>query len=287
MDMSRRTRCLLVAFAVLALGLMLVPAALADIVGTPAGFGTKNSGLGGLKNGDGWTENKNNVGNPPLISGASAQVTDDVSDEHNTVFYLSPQVVTGPWIATFTYQVSGTKLADGAAFVIHNDPLGANAGTAQDGGSALGYQGIDNSVAVAFNVYSQSNPLHPGTGHVGETDVLFLSNSLGVTMPPGGTYANDPTKTATIPFSISSGDPIQVSLTFDPISATLTETLTDTATGGTDTYTYNIDISLIVGADSRNLITSTPGTAFVGFTGGTGGSHAIQTFSNFTFIENP
>src|SRR5437879_6393533 len=95
MDMSRRTRCsqwrsVLIAAAVLAGGLMLVPAALADIVGTSADAGTKNAGLGGFKNGDGWTTNKHNVGNPPVISGASAQVSDDLSDEHNTVFYLSP-----------------------------------------------------------------------------------------------------------------------------------------------------------------------------------------------------
>jgi hypothetical protein len=292
MYMAGKTRCsgwrgLLVAAAVLAAGPMLVPAALADIIGSPAGSGSKNAGFGGIKNGDGWTANKNNVGDPPTFSGASVQVTTNVSDEHNTAFYLSPQVITGPWTATFTYQVSGNKAADGAAFVIHNDPMGATAGTAQDGGSALGYQGIDNSIALAFNVYSQSNPLHIGTGHKGEVDLLFSSNALGSFNPPGGTYSNDPTQTATTPFSISSGDPIQVTLAFDPVSATLTQTLLDTATGGTDTYTYNVDVSLVTGADSRNLQTPFPGTAFVGFTGGTGGASAIQTFSNFTFISNP
>ncbi|HLJ93976.1 MAG TPA: hypothetical protein VKU02_12380 [Gemmataceae bacterium] len=294
--MSQRTRgCAwrgpLAAAAVCAGALLLVPAALADIVGSPAGSGTKNAGLGGFKSGEGWTTNKNNVGNPPTFSGASVQITDDVSNEHNTVFYLSPQVVTGAWIASFTYQVSGTRLADGAAFVIHNDPAGANAGTPQNGGSALGYLGIDNSVAVAFNVYSQSNSLHQGTGHVGETDLLFQSLTLGSSnttdLGSNHTYPNDPTVTGTPPFDITSGDPIQVTLTYDPIAAVLTQTLLDTATGGTDSYTYNVDISLIVGADSRNLVTAVPGTAFVGFTGGTGGSHAIQTFSNFTFIENP
>ncbi len=278
---------MLVAAAVLACGLMLVPAALADIVGSPAGGTTKNAGLGGLRSGDGWTTNKNNVGNPPVFGAGKVQVTDDVSDEHNTVFYLSPQVVTGAWTATFTFQVSGTKMADGAAFVIHNDPKGATAGTAQDGGSALGYQGIDNSIALAFNVYSRSNPLHIGTGHPGEIDLLFLSNALGSVNQPGGTYANDPTQTASTPFSISSGDPIQVTLTYDPVQTLLTQTILDTANGGTDTYTYTVDIALIVGADDRNSQTFVPGTAFVGFTGGTGGAHAIQTFSNFTFIENP
>jgi hypothetical protein len=278
-----------------ATGLLLVPAALADIVGSPAGSGTPNAGNGGLKNGSGWMVNINGQGNPASFNGAALQVTDDNGNEHNTAFYFSPQVVTtdimsgktGKWTASFIYQCTGKAAADGATFCIHNDPLGAMAGTPQDGGSALGYQGIDNSVAVAFNVYSQSNPNAGSGAHPGETDILYQSNAMAMTKAPGGAYANDPTMTGNPPFSITSGDPIQVTLSYDQSTTTLTQTLTDMTTGGTATYTYTIDIALLVGADARNSQGVIPGTAFVGFTGGTGGATSTQTISNFTFLENP
>jgi len=271
-----------------AAGLLLVPAALADIIGSPAGSGTPNAGNGGFKNGEGWQLNGSFVsGDGPSITGATLQATNDKGNEHNTAFYMSPQVVTGAWTASFVFQVGGSQSADGSAFVIQNDPAAAMAGTNQDGGSALGYQGIDNSVAVAFNVYSQSNPKVGSGGHAGETDVLYSSLAMAMVKAPGGTYANDPTMTGTPAFDISSGDPIQVTLTYDPKTTTLTEALTDMTTGGTATYTYTIDVALMVGADSRNLQAGAPGTAFVGFTGGTGGATSVQTFSNFTFLENP
>jgi hypothetical protein len=284
---------------VLVSALLLVPAVFADIVGSPAGSGTKNAGTYGFRNGQGWSlqgdEEGAGAGILPTISGATATVTTDVSDEHNTVFYLSPQVVTsdltagttGRWMASFVYQVGGTMMADGAAFVIHNDPLGPAAIGTLNGGSGLGYQGIDNSVAIGFNVYSASNPLHIGTGHTGETDLLYMSTALGSTVSPGGSYANDPTVTGNPPFTITGPDPIHVTLTYDQSTTTLTESLMDMTTGATDSYTYQVDIALIVGADARNLQAKIPGTAYVGFTGGTGGSTSVQTISNFVFIENP
>jgi hypothetical protein len=270
-----------------AAGLLLVPAALADIVGSPAGSGSPNAGNGGFKNGAGWQLNGSFVsGNGPSITGPALQVTDDNGNEHNTAFYLSPQVVTGAWTASFIYTCGGSQRADGSTFCIQNDPGGAMAGTNQDGGSALGYQGIDNSVAVAFNVFSTSNPRTSGA-HPGETDVLFSSLAMSMVRAPGGQYVNDPTMTGNPPFDITSGDPIRVTLTYDPKTTTLTQAMTDMTTGGTATYTYTIDVALMVGADSRNLQAAVPGTAFVGFTGGTGGATAVQTFSEFTFIENP
>ena len=274
-----------------AAGLLLVPAALADIVGSPAGSGTKNAGTYGFKNGDGWSiqgdEEGAGAGVIPTITGAAVQITTDVSDEHNSVFYLSPQVVTtditggtkGTWSASFIYQVGGTMLADGAAFVIQNNEAnsnafglgGANSAGTLNGGSGLGFQGLDNAVAVCFCVYSQSNPLVGSGGHPGECGIAYNSFALSSTLNPGGTYPNDPTVTGNPPFSISSGDPILVTLTYDQSTTTLTEDLMDMTTGGTDSYTYpDLDISLIVGADARNLQTTSPGTAYIGFTGGTG-----------------
>jgi hypothetical protein len=269
--------CGVLVAAVFAAGLLLVPVARADI--------------NGFKNGKGWTTNSNFTPPvPPTFNGASLQITTDgMGEQHNTSFYLSPQIVIGSWVASFTYTVGGSMAADGATFCIQNDPAGPAAGTNQDGGSALGYQGIDNSVAVAFNVFSTSNPAAGGSGHAGETDLLYLSNALGAGVQPGGSYTNDPTVDGNPPFSLVGGDTIQVTLSFDPIGANITQTLMDTTTGGTAKYVYPIDISLVCGCDNRNPQTPPGylGTAFVGFTGGTGGSTSTQTFADFTFTEFP
>src|SRR5262249_7946888 len=54
---------------------------------------------------------------------------------------------------------------------------------------------------------------------------------------------------------------------------TLTETVTDLTTGATKTFAYTVDIPAQVGGP----------TAYVGFTGGTGGLNAIQDIQTWTF----
>ena len=282
------SRGALVTLTVFAAGLFLVPAAFADIVGSPANAGTPNAGDYGIKNGAGWMANLNGQGDAPLFNGPALQITDDASsgNESNTAFYLSPQIVTGTWTASFIYQCTGNQAGGGATFCIQNDTDGSLAGI-NGGAVALGYQSINNSVAIAFNVSSQSNPKAGSGAATGETDLLFMSNAEGLEMLPGNTYMNDPTVTGNPPFSIAGGDLIEVVLTYSPSTTTLTETLTDMATGGTASYTYTVDVALVVGADMRNQQTVFLGTAFVGFTGGTGATTSTQTISNFTFIENP
>jgi hypothetical protein len=255
---SPRRHGVLVA-AALAGGLMLVPVVQADIVG--------------YKNGDPnvWSSANAVAGDSPTFSGNSLTITTDSNNEHNSAFYNNPQIVTG-FMVTFSLQVTGSAGGEGVAFVIQNDPMGPQAVGSQDGGSALGYLGIQFSAAVAFNVNSQQNPNHAGMGHFGETD-FFYDDQFGNTntqdLATGHTYLD------TTPVELSTNGPIQVTLMYDNVSKNLVETLTDSA-GNTFTHTYaGIDIPAIVGGN----------TAYVGFTGGTGTVSAYQTFSNFTYIE--
>jgi hypothetical protein len=264
MRMFDRLRCpgwrgILVAVGVLAAGLIVLPAAQADIMGFSGG----DPNL--------WTATNFRSGDPPTFdpSTDSVTITTDKGDEHNSVFY-SPADLSLPQLrqsvtaftATFTYQVGGTRGADGATFCWHNDPRGAQAVGDQDGGSALGYQGIQSSAAIAFNVFS---------GHQGRTDFLF-NDVTGNVKNPGGNYLD------TSPVEPKLGNPILVTVTYDNTSMNLVETLTDTVTGDTFTQTYpGIDLPGIVGDT----------TAYVGFTGGTGGATAVQIFSGFTYKEMP
>jgi hypothetical protein len=229
--------------AVLAGGLIVVPTLRADIVG--------------FKNGAHWRLNHavNGSGNPPVIAGSTCQLTDDNSDEHNTVFYDRNQSITA-FVVTFTYQCSGNRAGDGATFCLQNDPRCEYSVGDKDG--SLGYQGIQNSVAIALNLFN---------GHPGQTDVLF-NPIAGIPRNPGDDYLDSS------PVNITNGNPISVTLTYD--GSTLTETLVDQVTNDTYTHSYrNLDIPTIVGDP----------TAVVGFTGGTNEATAVQTISDFTFIE--
>ena len=56
--------------------------------------------------------------------------------------------------------------------------------------------------------------------------------------------------------------------------ATLTVVITDTVTNASATQTYTVNIPAVIGGP----------TAYVGFTGGTGGSTAIQDILNWSYF---
>jgi autotransporter-associated beta strand protein len=201
-------------------------------------------GFGG--DGDGWTANGR-----ASVTGDVLTLTDGGSYEARSAFYDTPLPVDQPFQVTFTYQASGGNPADGAAFVLENDPAGASA-LGGDGGG-LGYAGITPSAAVAFNIY----------GHVRGTQ--YYTDGQGHDNG-GAEYAS------TSPVNLASGDPIQVALSYD--GANLVETLTDQTTGATFTTTYaDVNLAAQVGGD----------TAYLGFTGGSGGLGATQSVSGFVF----
>lgn len=151
---------------------------------------------------------------------------------------------------SFEFQLSAAQ-ANGFTFTIQN------VGTKALGGDSagLGYQNILKSVAVKFNIYNYEN----------EGD-----NSTGV-------YTNgEPPTTPTVNLTpsgiiLASGDVIEAKLTYNGV--TLTLSLHDTVTNDNFSMTKVIDIPQTVGAD----------TAYVGFTGGTGGLSASQKLLTWTY----
>lgn len=202
-------------------------------------------------NGNGWTLNGG-----ASAAGNALTLTTNVPAQARSAF-LNAKVSTSGFTASFTYTASGDKAADGITFVLHNDPRGP---TALGGaGGSLGYGGaaspIAPSAAVAINIYK-------GAGTMG---ARYSTN--GATGMPYASGTVDP----------ASGNPIQVSLSYDGTNI-LSLTLTETNTSKVYTTTYEVG----------NLATVTGGsTAFIGFTGGTGGEAATQTITNFTFTSTP
>jgi hypothetical protein len=201
-------------------------------------------GFGG--NGTGFTLNKGGSGDGPSVASDVLTLTTQMNSEGNSIFFNTPQTYS-PFLANFTYQDVGGGGADGFTFVLQNDPRGAAA--VGDGGGNLGYGGgakITPSGAVDFNIYSGNGGSK--SGFTGNGIISFASTS---------------------PVDITSGHPINVTVLYN--GTAITETLLDTTTG--QTFTASQPGAPPLGGP----------TAYVGFTGATGGVNANQTISNFSY----
>lgn len=182
------------------------------------------------------------------------QLTDGQLNEAGTVFWSTPVNVQA-FTTTFEFQISGTAQANGFTFCIQNDPRGLSA----LGGSAsgLGYGGITKSVAVKFNFYDFEGSGSNSTG--------FYTNGQAPITP----------KIDISGITLNSGDSIQAQLTYD--GTTLTLKMLDFVTNQTFTTSTPLDIPTIVGGN----------TAYVGFTGGTGGLSSSQKLLTWSYDVQP
>ena len=180
---------------------------------------------------------------------SSLQLTNGTGNEAASAWSPS-KVSTGSFTAQFTYTPSGNKQADGISFAFQNQGSNALGNT----GGSLGYTGITGqTVAYQLNLYN---------GH--QIGSNFITNNYTGTYQPTGSV------------QVNSGHPIQVTLVYDEISQTVTETLLDSVTSATFTRTYgNVRLGALLGP-----------TAYVGFTGADGGDSSIQTITNFQFQPN-
>src|SRR5262249_42263821 len=150
----------------------------------------------------------------------------------------TPVDVTG-FTTHFNFQLNNPG-ADGFTFTLQgNGPtaLGASGGD-------LGYAGIDNSLAVKFDLYNNS-------GEGGNSPGLYTGGEH-----PMNVGSIDLTGTG---IALHSGHVFRADLDYN--GSTLTVLLTDTTTNATATQTYPVNIPATVGGN----------TAYAGFTGGTGG----------------
>jgi hypothetical protein len=153
--------------------------------------------------------------------------------------------------------------ADGFTFLIQTNSPSALGG----GGGALGYQGIPNSMAIKFDVFDNQGETANSTGLFFNGDFPGLPQAAGeVSIPLDPNNVN-----------LRSQSTKTITLTYD--GTTLTETIHDPDPGKTNngnfTTTYTVDIAGRLGSD----------TAFVGFTGGTGGLFSLQDVLNWQYNE--
>jgi len=211
---------------------------------------------GGFTNAQGLAFN----GSAANLNDGTIKITDTTGlYEAGSVFFNAP-VDVRKFQTSFTFLLTSPS-GDGFTFTIQaNSPtaLGPYGGGLGYGpATTTGKVGIPNSVAIKFDLYSNQGEGADSTG--------LYTNGASPTIP-----AIDMTASG---FNLHSGHPILASLSYD--GTTLTLTLTDQTANKTFTQNFTVNIPSTVNATS----------AYVGFTGGTGGYTALQKILNWTYTQ--
>ena len=183
------------------------------------------------------------------VTGGLLQLTDGGTNEERSAWFTT-KVPVQTFTTNFTFQQMNAS-ADGMTFVIQ----GNNIWSLGDPGGGLAYQGIANSVAVKFDLYNNAGEGSDSTGiYTGGAAPTVPSVDLSSTV-----------------INLHSGDTMGVQMVYN--GTTLTMTLTDTVTNATVTEVFTVNIPSAVGGN----------TAYVGFTGSTGGETATQNVLSWTY----
>jgi hypothetical protein len=186
------------------------------------------------------------------------QLTNGQMGQAGSVFSNVKQTIT-TFDTAFSFHLINA-IADGFTFCIQGNastalgPAGGGLGYGPDHTGGTG--GIANSVAVKFDLFNNQGEGIDSTGLF--TNGAAPTNVGSVDLGPSG-------------LNLHSGDIFNAAMTYD--GTKLKVVLTDTNTGKSNTQTYTVDIPTTVGGP----------TAFVGFTGATGGLTATQDILNWTF----
>jgi hypothetical protein len=237
-------------------------------------------------------------GTTPQFTGATPnvalQITSGSSNQTGSVWYGTPQAVENGFTTSFQFQFASPSSppADGIAFVIQNSSLAAIGYTGGNGG-ALGYgdddsnanpssgEGIPNSLAIEFDTFENAwdpapNPTNASASHVAVQSCGTGRNTSHHNYLCGGTSgANSTLGAPASTLNLADGNPHSVTITYYPVTASTPANI-HVMVDGADLYPNGVNVDLA-------SIGLTNGTAFVGFTGATGGDFETQDILNWTF----
>ncbi len=185
------------------------------------------------------------------IVGSNAELTNGGGGQTGSVFSTTPLDIT-KFSTTFNFQLTNPG-ADGMTFTIQGNGPTALGG----GGGGLGYQGMLKSVAIKFDLYNNAGEGINSTG-------LYINGA-----PPYVPFI-DLTPSG---IDLHSSDVFTTTLSYD--GTTLAMIITDTQTHSSFSQNFVVNIPGNTGA-----------SAYVGFTGGTGGLTATQDIQSWIFSPN-
>ncbi len=233
-------------------------------------------------------------------SGSSVllQITPASSQQRGYAWYTTPQPVDESFSTTFTFQLSGASNppADGFAFVIQNSPAGANTlGPTGSDGCGLGFGddpsgngcvaaagGIMNSVAVGFKVYNS------GPGFPNPDSVFIANNGSGANCVDTGTggcvIAENDLTSPSITLADGNVHTVTVTYAIQPLSSqtacvSASMPCLDVIVDGTDLFPAGVPFNM-------TSIGLTNNSAYVGFTGATGGSYENNDILSWVFAPH-
>jgi hypothetical protein len=225
--------------------------------GTSAPVASPSGGGGGsstINFGSGFSTTGMQFNGNAALAGNRLQLSDTSTTFEDSSAFWNQKVNVQAFTNDFAFQITNPG-ADGITFAIQGTAPTALGAV----GGGLGYAGMANSVAVKFDIYDNAGE---GTNSTG----LYLN----------GAVPTVPATTIGGGVNLSSGDLMAVHMTYD--GATLTLTITDTWNAAqTFTTSWPVNISAAVGS-----------TAYVGFTGATGGLVSTQQILTWSYTAgNP
>ncbi|MGA8606935.1 MAG: chitobiase/beta-hexosaminidase C-terminal domain-containing protein [Candidatus Sulfotelmatobacter sp.] len=225
-----------------------------------SGTFTIDSGASGINYGSGFTSTGLTFNGTAKLNGTRLRLTDTGRNEAGSAF-ISPALGVQSFTTDFSFQLSDAS-ADGFTFTIQGvgaTALGPSGGGLGYGAANLGgTPGIANSVAVKFDIHNNAGEGTDSTG--------LYTDGASPTIPA--------LKMTSSGVTLLDGDVFNVHMTYD--GTTLTMTITDATNSQTFTSSWTINIPNTVGSN----------TAYVGFTGGTGGQTAIQEILDWTYVTS-
>jgi hypothetical protein len=221
----------------------------------------QSSPISSVNDSGGFTASGLALSGSAILNGTRLRLTDGGANEAGSGFVTTPLNIQS-FTADFAFQLT-TPNADGFTFTIHGGSAAAALGPT---GGGLGYGpdtvggtgGIPSSIAIKFDLFSNAGEGTDSTGEYADgasptTPFVDLTNS-GI--------------------NLHSGDIFQVHLSYS--GTNLVMSLTDETNEDQFSTTFsNVNIPSTIGGN----------TGYVGFTGGTGGSTAIQEIIGFSFVS--
>ncbi len=192
------------------------------------------------------------------INGTMGELTNGGYNQAGSFFTTAPVNVSS-FSTQFTFNQNAGD-ADGMTFCIQGNspaalgPSGGGLGYGPDTTGGTG--GIPNSMAIKFDLFSNEGEGPDSTGLFTDGAAPTINGSIDLSNSP---------------IDFHSGDTFQVNMTYD--GTNLTVIITDTVTGQSESQVYAVNIPSLVGGS----------TAYVGFTGGTGGLASTQDVLTWTF----
>jgi hypothetical protein len=188
------------------------------------------------------------------LAATSLELTNGTADAVSSAYYSVPVNIES-FTTAFDFQLTEAS-ADGFAFVIQNSGPRA-IGT--DGGG-LGYAGITPSAAIKFDIHNDAGEGYDSTG--------FYLDGAEPTVPAINLAPAD--------LFLQKGDSFHVLITYN--GTTLSWTISDNTKPTLASVTSSVTVNLPLTLGSN--------TAYVGFTGASGGKTAIQKILDWSY-SNP